>query len=127
MLLSGDKRSNAGVRNASSAPRQRSDHSSAARAGVGLDFLNFPTQQLPLEAWAHRYLNVACVFAVNYRCFTFPAAIFCSNPQPGLMKTPTRLFSDIPGLAAATAALYSMIPSLCTCHHLEGVCDQEAA
>ena len=49
MLLSAKGLHNAGGRNASSAPRQRSDHSSD---GVGLDFLNLPAQ--PPEAWAHR-------------------------------------------------------------------------
>jgi hypothetical protein len=71
MLLSGDKRPNAGGRNASSAPRQRSDHSSAARTGVGLDFLNFPAQ--PLEAWAHR-------------CPEFLPAFGCANALIASLK-----------------------------------------
>jgi hypothetical protein len=57
-MLLGGGRGNAGGRNAVSAPRHRPDHSGAVATGVGLEFLNLPSQQQPVEAWVPK-----CVFS----------------------------------------------------------------
>ena len=64
-MLLGGGRTTAGGRNVVSAPRQRPDHSGAVPTGVGLEFLNLPSQ--PVEAWA-----LKCVF-------------FCASQFPTLL------------------------------------------